>query len=84
MGFSNKKLDNFKFVIAKKHEGSWKFIKYAPEEFMKFNTIPPFKTYFNISLDGKNLKEQNKNSKSIRLTKENLDRMEKFWNSLTN
>jgi hypothetical protein len=46
--------NNFKFVIAQtdEKEESFRFIEFTPEEFMKHSTIPPFKIYFNINLDG--------------------------------
>lgn len=73
--------NNFKFVIAHKQSNSWKFIEYTPLEFMKFNTIPPFKTYFNISLDKRHSKKHGKLGKSIKLTEENLNKMSNLWNS---
>ena len=77
-----KNQSNFKFVIAKKNGELWKFIEYTPKEFMEFNTIPPFKTYFNIILDKKIPKKQNKTKKSIQLTEERLRKMENFLDSL--
>ena len=42
--------DRYYFVVAKKlSEGVFDFIKYTPQEFMEFSTIPPFKIFFNIS-----------------------------------
>jgi len=75
-----KNIDNFKFIIARKEDNLWDFKEYGPLEFMQFNTIPPFKTYFNISLNNQTTKKKNK--KAILLNKEKLNRMEKFWNSL--
>lgn len=75
-------LNTFKFVIARKKGDLWDFSEYSPQEFMKFNTIPPFKTYFNISLNKDSSKRKRKNTKSISLNEENLKRMEAFWNSL--
>ena len=74
--------DCFWFVVAQKNGEIWKFIEYTPKEFMKFNTIPPFKTYFNISLDNKDKNASNKTKKSIQLSDEKLKRMRDFWNHL--
>lgn len=45
----------FKFIIAKTNdnEESFEFIEFSPIEFMEHSTIPPFKIYFNVSLNGK-------------------------------
>ncbi len=75
---------NFKFVIAQKEGDLWKFLEYTPIEFMNFNTIPPFKTYFNIPFGKKILKKRNKLRKSIKLTEENLKKMNTLWKSLKN
>jgi Holliday junction resolvase len=72
----------FKFVIAQKKGDLWTFTEYTPDEFMKFNTIPPFKTYFNINLDKNVSKKKNKSGKSIKLSEENLKKMNNFWKSL--
>ncbi len=73
--------DKFKFVIAQKEGDLWKFKEYTPKEFMEHNTIPPFKTYFNISL-GESTDKKRKSRTSVQLTEERLKEMEKFWNSL--
>ena len=76
--------NNFRFVIARKENDSWKFIEYTPNEFMEFNTIPPFKTYFNIFFNKNLPKKLNRIKKSIKLTRERLNMMKKFWISLKN
>lgn len=65
--------EHFRFVVAKtnEEESEFEFIEYTPEEFMSFSTIPPFKVYFNINLDGKGRKAR-KAKKTNALTKENL------------
>lgn len=74
--------DNFKFVVARKNGEFWQFEEYPPQEFIKHNTIPPFKTYFNLSLNKDSTKKSAKKKKSIQLTEEKLKKMEEFWNSL--
>lgn len=68
--------EHFRFVIAKtnEEESEFEFIEYTPEEFMSFSTVPPFKVYFNINLDG-NARKARKARKDNALTKENLDVM---------
>lgn len=72
---------HFWFVIARKNNGQWEFTEYAPEEFIKFNTVPPFKTYFNICLS-KNCKKSRNSQRSTQLTEERLKQMRTFWENL--
>lgn len=67
--------EHFRFVIAYQREGSWCFDQYAPEEFMAFSSVPPFKIYFSVPLDGRTGRERAKRSKKIHLTKTRLRRM---------
>lgn len=70
--------NHFWFVIAIEKKDGWEFIKYSPSEFMEFNTIPPFKTYFTLSIsNGKSLPSK-KETKSVRLTKERIIKMKKL------
>jgi Holliday junction resolvase len=73
--------DRFLFVIAQKKEDLWEFKEYTPKEFMEFNTVPPFKTYFNISLNG-SVKSKKKRGKSILLTEERIKKMIEFMKEL--
>ena len=65
--------NNFKFVIAKTDvlENDFEFIEYTPEEFMEHSTIPPFKIYFTVNLDGET--KARKRRSAIPLTKETLE-----------
>ena len=72
----------YRFVIAIRHQdGSYEFREFTPEEFMKFSTIPPFKVYFNINLDGKTQRKRkgNKAVTAIPMTEENLQHMLKVF-----
>ena len=55
--------DYFRFVIAiadDAHEHGFRFIEMTPAEMMQHSTIPPFKVYFNIDIEGKDVKRRNK------------------------
>ena len=64
----------YRFVVAIRHQdGGYEFREFTPAEFMRFSTIPPFKVYFNISLDGKRKRKQTRSA--IPMTEENLQHM---------
>lgn len=68
--------DHFRFVIAIRHvDGTFEFREYTPAEFMQFSTIPPFKVYFNISLDGKKRRKHSKRQSAIPLTEHTFTQM---------
>lgn len=64
--------DYFKFVIAHSDENEVNFIfkEYTPFEFMEYSTIPPFKIYFNINLNGNTKKKKRRTA--IPLTHETM------------
>jgi hypothetical protein len=64
--------DLFKFVIAKtdERENEFSFTEYSPIDFMSHSTIPPFKIFFNVNLNGKTKKRTRK--KAIQLTDETM------------
>jgi len=64
---------NFKFVIAKTNvfEKDFEFTEYSPQEFMEHSTIPPFKIYFNVNLNGET--KVKKRRSAIPLTKDTLE-----------
>jgi len=63
--------DRYMFVIAQTDDGeSFVFTEYTPHEFMEFSTVPPFKIFFNVNLNGKT--KQPKRRTAIRLTTEIL------------
>ncbi len=64
--------EHFRFVIAYESNGVWKFDQYTPEEFMAFSSVPPFKIYFSVPLNGAMARKRAANSKRIYLTKSRL------------
>lgn len=45
--------ERYRFVIAIKGENdTFTFREFTPAEFMQYSTIPPFKVYFNLNLQG--------------------------------
>ena len=76
--------DHYRFVIAIRHDdGTFEFREYTPAEFMSFSTIPPFKVYFNIALDGKQKQRTSKSkSPAIRLSENRLKRMLQLYKEL--
>ncbi len=71
----------FWFILAFENKGQWEFREYTSKEFMELNTIPPFKTYFNIPFI-KSDKKSKKETRSIKLTENRLDKMRKLWKEL--
>jgi hypothetical protein len=67
--------EHFRFVIAYRRAGEWRFDLYTPEEFMAFSSVPPFKVYFNVPLDGGAAHERSMRSKKVHLTKARLRRL---------
>src|SRR3989338_2924588 len=75
--------NNYFFVICHEVQESFSFAIYTPEEFERFSTIPPFKIFFNIPVNGSEksiVKRRNKSA--IRLTKNNLDQLDKLFVAL--
>lgn len=71
------------FVICVENGASFDFVMYTPEEFEKFSSIPPFKIFFNIPLDGKNkVLTRRKNTTAIRLSKEKLDKLDDIYSAI--
>lgn len=72
----------FTFVIAitDVNEESFDFREYSPDMLMPHSTIPPFKIYFNISLNGETKKR--KRRAAIQLTKEIVDTLDRSHQSL--
>lgn len=67
--------DHFRFIIAIRHGDEFEFREYTPDEFMKYSTIPPFKIYFNVNLDGKEKRKTDKPRTAVTLTTEHLKEM---------
>ena len=73
--------DRYRFVIAIRHEdGNFEFREFTPIEFMQYSTIPPFKVYFNICLDG--TKEPRAKRTAISLTENNFRQMNELFSKL--
>ena len=65
--------DHFRFVIAiDLGEGEWNFREYTPSVFMQLSTIPPFKVYFNVSLNEDKLKERKSNA--VKMSQNNFNK----------
>lgn len=62
--------------------GEWRFDFYTPDELMAFSSVPPFKMYFSVPLDGRAAKERTVRSKRIHLTKARLARMREHFDEL--
>lgn len=74
---------NYFFVVCQENEASFDFIIYTPEEFEKFSTVPPFKIFFNIPLNGREKVSVNrKNKTAIRFTKERFNKLDILFATL--
>jgi hypothetical protein len=75
--------NNYFFVIAQEVSDGFNFTEYTPNEFEKFSTIPPFKIFFNIPLDGSNkVKTKRKNRCAIQFMREKLIRLDEIFSTL--
>jgi Holliday junction resolvase len=74
--------NHFKFVIAKtdEKEDSFEFMEFTPEEFMKHSTIPPFKIYFNINLEGDSKNKLRRSA--VQLTEATMKLLSEFYNAI--
>jgi hypothetical protein len=70
----------YRFVVAMKRGDNWDFHEYTPSEFMTFSTIPPFKVYFSVPVSGEKAESQNRDTKSVKLTKDRLKEMMRLYN----
>ena len=62
--------DHYRFVIARKQsDDSFQFIELTPDQLMEYSTIPPFKVFFNVPLNGEK-KKSSRSSRALRLSKE--------------
>ena len=74
--------DHFRFVIAYQRNGTWSFDLYTPDEFMAFSSVPPFKIYFNVPLDGGVAPNRRERSRRIYLTKSRLRELTRQFQTL--
>ena len=70
------------FIVALLKENKWVFTKYSPYEFMEFSTIPPFKVFFNIPDTTTKSLPINKETKSVKLSTDNINEMVSFYESM--
>jgi len=76
---------NYFFVIAQEIPEGFNFIEYTPDEFEKFSTIPPFKIFFNIPLNGNNKVEtKRKNRSAIQFMREKLVKLNELFSTFKN
>jgi len=72
--------NNYFFVVCIEADNKFKFIEYTSEEFEKFSTIPPFKIFFNVALDGNKKAEHKRVNKSaIVLNKDRLKKLDDLF-----
>lgn len=77
--------NNYFFVIAQETIEGFNFIEYTPDEFEKFSSIPPFKIFFNIPLNGNNKVEtKRKNRSAIQFMREKLLKLDEIFSTLKN
>lgn len=77
--------NNYFFVIAQETIDGFNFVEYTPYEFEKFSTIPPFKIFFNIPLNGSSKVEtKRKNKSAVQFTKERIDKLDEIFLTFKN
>ena len=77
--------ETYRFVIAIRKPGqTFDFRIFTPAEFMEYSTVPPFKVYFNISLDESKPKKRSKNRTAIKLTPEIFNRIDQVFQEIKN
>ena len=73
---------HYRFVICQKlPDDSFHFIELTPAEMMEYSTIPPFKVFFNVPLDGRR-KKVNGKSKALHLTEEAFKALNGMYKNL--
>jgi hypothetical protein len=75
--------DRYRFVIAiKGDDDSFTFREYTPTEFLKYSTIPPFKVYFNINLQGESSRKRRKKNGAVSFSEELFEKMLKLYKEM--
>jgi len=61
--------NNYTFVVVQTDdlEENFIFTEYTPEEFMKHSTIPPFKIFFNVKLNGDTPKRKTRSAVQLNI-----------------
>ena len=68
--------DRYRFVIAIKGENdTFAFREFTPAEFMQYSTIPPFKVYFNLNLQGATSRKRRKYNGAVSFSEERFKNM---------
>ena len=77
---------HYRFVVVKADEADavFDFKEYSVEEFMQYSTIPPFKVYFNVPVDGSEapLRKRGGETRAVLLTKEGFHKLMACYESL--
>ncbi len=79
---SDSKHFRFLVAIANEDDSEFEIREYTPDAFMSFSSIPPFKIFFNIDFENNTTKLSKRKRKSIPLTQENFDRLDKCFSGL--
>ncbi len=74
----------FVVVMADETDTVFEFKEYTVEEFMTYSTIPPFKVYFNVPVDGSDAPQNKRKgeTRAVLLTKEGFDKLMECYESL--
>lgn len=68
--------DRYRFVIAIKGENdTFTFREFTPAEFMQYSTIPPFKVYFNLNLQGATSRKRRKYNGAVSFSEDRFKNM---------
>jgi Holliday junction resolvase len=67
--------DRYRFVVAKRRDGTWTFHEYTPAEFMEFSYVPPFKIFFNVPIGQEKATQARRGKKRVQLTRERVVQM---------
>ncbi len=74
--------DHYRFVICRKlSDGDFEFTELTPEQMMEYSTIPPYKVFFSIPLDGRKKKLKGA-SKALRLSKEVFEALSEVYHRM--
>ena len=77
--------ERYRFIVAiKGDDESFTFKEYTPEEFLEFSTIPPFKVYFNINLQGGTTRKRRKRDGAVKFTRDRFLKMLELYKQMKN
>ena len=70
-------------IAIEKEDDKFEFRKFTPLEFMKYSTIPPFKVYFNLPLNGeKKTTKRSSKKPAIALSEDNFNKMNDLFKEM--